>query len=437
MKGMHSGATLLWPMVFSALLAVVFFLFADQFSEIFLKTHLYGPFIRVMALGIVSSKWLELTSQLCNITDQFEVLSVTRVANVVGTQLAALPLYFVFGMHGYLFAQVVFSILTGLILFYCMREYLFIKSGVGSLRKLLPYSMPFYGDQIVRYFAGQGDQLIVNITLMPQQIATYFVARRFMDYLNLLVDELLNPLVPKIAAIRDDPPKILSAFMQSFRYVVFVLTPCVVGVAVLSYPLLNLYGGGKYLSGMATLSLLAFASLAYAGRSLFGVFAYLIGQPADRFKQGVVNAVLTLTLGVILVRVGNITGLALARLLALGGTAIFCWWQLRRLVGGRISIDKAAIREVAWPAFVMGAIIVTLQILYYRLELVPLYAFLGGSVFLLLFLRNINAQDYGLLVSLVPGRYKPWLASMMHSDGRMRLWLLGTHIKNSGEDLKR
>ncbi len=407
------------PLLLSLVAAGIVAFFSKQISQLFFKTPDLSALIKIMAVGIVVGKVWENLSHMLSVVEKFGKLSIAKVVSNIPARMLALFLYFFFGMKGYISALILGQGMAALLMVYYLRDFIFSRSGQYSLKELISYSSPYYGGDLLRFSYRQADQLIIGVFLMPEQLATYFVARRFFGYLVLYTDALLRPIVPKISALKAKGSQAIEkAFNRTSRYLSFSLIPASFLVASLAYPLLHIYGGNKYLSAAPILSILSLTAIAYGIYSAYGMNVYIMGRPIKRFEQEGVAGVLNVGLGLSLVVPLSILGPAIGGALSLSGAALFSRHLLKKLINARF--DVAALKQTLLASGVMSGLILICQLLYYDLRLVPCYALGGVLLYLFLFSRNLVRGDLDLISGYLPQRLLP-LVKVIHFFGGQKL----------------
>jgi len=409
------------PSLLSLVIVVIIFFTSTKISQVFFKSPDFGPLIKVIALGTMIYKLYESLSHTLRAVQKFGKLSIATVINNIGGRLIALPLYLVLGIKGYIAGLILVQGLVVLYMVYHLKEYLFSNSGLYPIKELIRYSLPYYGDGFVRFGAMQADQLIIGVFLRPELLATYYVARRFFDYLHLYIDALLGPIAPKIAELKAQGKEIVQkAFTKTSRYLSFCLIPVSLLIASISYPLLRVYGGDKYISATPILALLSLAAIAYGLYSLYAINVYILGKPVERFKQESVSSLINVVLCLGLVIPLNIFGLAIARLFSLSGASLFSRHLLKKL--SRTKFDILALKQTLVGSLSMVVVIVTSQLFYYNIFIVPVYVLAGIIVYLFFFCRILKRDDIDLIRGFLPARLSP-LVKLVYFFGGKKLKL--------------
>ena len=408
------------PFILSLIVAVGAFSISPWISKIFFKTPDYDVLVKIMILGIVTYKLQETLGHIFKVVQRFGKMAIAKVVNDVAGRILALILFFTFGIKGYIFGLIIGQGIVILLSIYYLRDYIFFKSGVHPIGRLVRYSLPYYGDGFVRFGTMQADQLIIGVFFKPELLATYYVARRFFDYLHLYVDALLGPIAPKMAELKAQGKEIIQrAFTKTSRYLSFSLIPVSLLIASISYPLLRVYGGDKYISATPILSLLSIAAIAYGLYSIYAINVYILGKPVERFKQESVSSILNVVLGLGLVIPLNIFGLAIARLFSLSGASLFSRHLLKKL--SKVKFDILALKQTLIASLLMVTVIIIAQLLYYNIFVIPVYVLAGTTVYLFFFCKGLKREDIDLIIKFLPVRLSPLLIRAVYFFGGTKL----------------
>lgn len=396
-------ASIIIPVLLSLSLAFVVFILSDYISRVFFKTSEYTSLIKIMSVGVVTFRLNASLILALNATDRFGILSVIRIINDIIPRLIALSLYFVFEIKGYISGLILGHVLSSILVLYFIRDFIFYKSKLElqALKRMIFYSLPYYIEGFMRFGSMQADKFIVGVFLTPEILATYHVAKTFLDYLIQFVDTLLGPIVPKIAQIKTQGFKTVEkAFTMTSRYLSFALIPASFLIASLSYPLLQIFGGGKYISGVPVLAILALSAIAYGLYSVYGINVYMLGKPIFKLKQESVSGILNVIFIMVLVFPLNIIGCAFAKFFSVFFSMLFSKHLLKKMISVRF--DSFALKQSFFASMIMAGIILLGQIIYYNLFIVPFYVLIGGIVYLILVYRNLDKGDINLFRDFLP-----------------------------------
>lgn len=405
------------------LLAVIIILgicsFSRQISLIFFKTPEYSNLITIISTNVVIYKLFEDGEQLLTALQEFGKYSLIRILQGTLVRIVALIGYFIGGIKIYIGIILVSQFALFCLIIFLSRDLLRIKSGFYPIRKLIIYSLPFYGNAYSNFAAQQGDQFIIGVFLRPEFLAAYYVARRFFDYLSMIIDAILRPIGVKIAELKAyGVEKVENAIYKASRYLFFVVVPTACFVAVSSYTLLGIYGGKKYLNAFPVLIILSLAIIPAAIYSLTVSGVKVIGEPKETLKADVVRGAINFCLGLLFIALFGIIGIAMARFLSFFGACFFAYYLLRKL--SKAELNWQVLRNILLSSLIACILVVLLQILYYNIFIFPLYLLFGLGIFILLFRHNLTDEDIKLIQSLLPRKYQSVNLKLIMGKGRVR-----------------
>jgi O-antigen/teichoic acid export membrane protein len=365
------------------LLAAVLFWQADAVAALLFKDVSAAPIIQLICLGIAGYRLRTTLLLLLQAWQRFGLLGALRVSNNL-VRLLSLGGYWLAGIEGLLATVVLGQWLLALVALVMLRDVLFCEATLVAPLQLARYSAPYYLNGFVRFGTMQADQLLVGVALLPEQLAAYYVVRQLFDFLVMYVDTLIGSFLPRLSELRaNSRDRVIQAFRWTSRFLAVAVIPLCCIVASLSYPLLQVYGGAKYLSAYMSLATLALAALFYTSYSYYGAHVYALGRPIEHLGQESVGSLLNVGLGLLMMTGLGIQGFALARLLSLLGATLFSAHLLRRTYPVRL--DRQALGRVLWAVLGSCVVIIGGQLLFYRLWLSSVYGLLGGVVLVQLY----------------------------------------------------
>lgn len=391
--------------VFSSIFSLMTFIFSDKISLIFLKTYDYASIIKIMSLGFFFASLFNFLGLIMRAVQKFGKISLTSIIMNISQRVLSILLFFAIGLKGYIIGFA-WGYFIGVILYvFYLKDWLVVRTVLYPYRKLVTFSFPYYCSNFVRYALMHVDQFIIGVLLEPTYLATYFVARKFMGYLNTIIDALMGPIVPKISELKKEGSnRIKRVFKKTSRYTSFIFIPLCFGVASLSYPLLHLYGGAKYTDAWLILSILSLSMVAYAIFSLFNIHVYILGKPIERLKIAALGGSLNILLGVILIYPFKTIGMAVAKFFVFSTTVIYAMFILKKLID--FKFDKDAMKQALFASSIMSLLIIIPQLVYYNLLIIPLYIAVGILGFMFAFCPKLERDDIKLIDDFLPNKLK-------------------------------
>jgi len=391
----------------------------------------------------------------------FYLLAVTSVLNLLYTQLAA----FVQGSQRILQLAIIISIYTvlqnvvgicllsigwglwgiavgwvaGLLpsvllgLFYT-GKFVGVSKNFHPMRPLIKFSFPLYLSHILSFFVGWVDQILIlfllsamyGLTEAQRVLGLYYIAVRASAVPNLVASSLVTTLFPKLSELYAQGGNISlrNAFRAITRYASLIGFPVIIGLATLSYPIMNLFAPALKEAAWP-LTILCLAALP----SALGVAVGPILLSQERIKAASLISVFTVISEaavsfVLLIPLG-MSGAALSRVVASILSFVLGVFVLRKSMG--IGFDKEALwkssvssilmvlgvvsLDFARLYFLFGAIHVD-QIFNFPLRLLPIYVFVGALVYFTssMAFKAIKKHDVDLLRDYLPKGFK-WIAT--------------------------
>jgi len=390
----------------AVLTTLALWLGAPALSRLFLKSVDRAGDIRLAAVAALCFGLYEASQLLLSSLQRFGRLSSYNVAAALIQRTLSLGLFFAFGLGGYLAGFAVGSLAgaaLGLRTILPSMRAAPDADAAGSIR----YALPFYADGYLRYFYMHADQALVGVFLDPAALSTYFIAKRFVQYGQVLVSSLVDPLGAKVAELRQaDPGAVGRAFDRSLRWIVLAFVPLSVLLSCSSPFLLWLIGGERYLGGVVPLAIMFLSLPLFAVFSHLAMFVYILGEPRDRFVNNLASVASQGAAMVALTPMLALPGFALARVIGFGAASLFARRRAGRyLPPGRSGAGARTAPVALVPSALMAAAIVGPHLIAGNVLLIPLYAVPAAVICLAGYrMLVLTPEDGEALAAMVPGR---------------------------------
>lgn len=268
--------------------------------------------VRLSAVAALCFGLYEASQLLLNGLQRYERLASNYVVTALAQRALSLALFFLMGFPGYL-AGFALGSLVGVA--YAAPAIAGVmrarpETPPGWAASQIRYCMPFYADGYLRYLYMQADQVIVGVALNPTALAIYFIAKRCLQYSQLFVQSLLDPIGTRAAAMRETQPESIARFFARSRHMFLcLLIPVSIFLAAGSPLLLAIIGGERYAAAEIPLALLFLTMIPFALFSHLALFVFVLGRPRDRLATN-----LTATVGQLAPMLGLIPWLGLPAL---------------------------------------------------------------------------------------------------------------------------
>jgi len=291
-----------------------------------------------------------------------------------------------------------------------------------SLKKLFDFSWPVQVETVISTLADWSDQiLLLAATSDLVMLGTYFICVRGAASLSIIWLAFSATVMPTLSGLYGESGKsrLTGALKVALRYLLLLLFPAALGLAVLSRTAMVLLGGSSYEVGALSLSILALGSVLQAVAYVFMSALNAIAETRAFVKIGLANMVTDIFLVLLLAPRLGILGASIARVGMWVVYFILMLNTLKRHI--RIEFDWVAIWKSGLSSIIMAASVWLLDNL--SIGLVPntvlrigIDLCSGVLVYgiLLLLLRTLEPEDFSLLRSLLPQRLHGVLSFLEH-----------------------
>lgn len=244
-------------LVLGGTLSALLYLTAPLVAVAFHRTEL-TTFLRFMAfmvfgsaLGLPNSLWIQ--------KFRFGRAKLAGFADLVVGTVATLVLHYQVGMG-------IWSLLWGRMAGFA-ANYLTVWLVAAyrpwpvfdraASKALLRFGWPIVVGSLANYLMHQGDSVLVRYFNGDVSLAYYQLAYAFPYYLMEATDVLLAALLPTFSRLRDSRDRLVSAFVQSNKYITIAIVPCGVALAALAGPLVRVVFGAKWIPAIGPMTVLA------------------------------------------------------------------------------------------------------------------------------------------------------------------------------------
>jgi O-antigen/teichoic acid export membrane protein len=203
----------------------------------------------------------------------------------------------------------------------------------SALRELMPFGGNLLGSNIVLYWGGNFDKLVIGRLLGSSALGIYNLADRLMRLaLTNVTDITSSVMFPAFSAMQDKVDSVKQAYLRSTRLIALVTFPMMIILSVLAEPAILFLYGNKWREAVEIVQVLSFSGLAQSVYFTGGWIFLSQGRPDILFRWGIYTT-LVRVLGVLIGAHWGIIGVAWAY--ALGSYIFICyptWSSAVRLV---------------------------------------------------------------------------------------------------------
>ncbi len=276
----------------------------------------------------------------------------------------------------------------------------FVMPKFHRLSEFLRYGVPLTPNTLIYWITNSSDRYLIGIFLGLDAVGIYSAAYYIGSLLQLFVTPLQFILFPELSKLYDENKieTIKTILSHSTQYFLLVAIPAVVGLSVLSKPILEIFTTPEFASGSIVIPFIALSGL-------FGGIFQIIINITHLFKNTRINllihimaAATNLALNVLLIPFIGILGAAIATLIS---------YILMVIIGTSVSFKDLSFDLSFEPIIksIIAAAIMAIAISFFLpqniLSLIIAICF-GTSIYFLLMIlmRAVGKREFELIIRL-------------------------------------
>ena len=233
-----------------------------------------------------------------------------------------------------------------------------LEFDTGVVRRGVRFSAGYWGNTLASYVSKNADYWLVGRTAGSGPLGLYYVAfvlpNVVRQRMTVVAQDVLFPLLTRVQGDRE---RLANAYVRTAQLVTFVAYPTLLGIAVLSNRVVNLFFGSNWQGAVVPMRVLAVAAAVEVLTPLGTVVFLARGEPARNLAvNGVRLAVLAIGLGVA-AAVGGLTAVAAAVLASSLAAAAYGQIQVTRRLGIPVLRVAGAVLPMAGGAVAMVVVV--------------------------------------------------------------------------------
>ena len=377
---------------------------SEYTAMLFFKDVRYSDIIRIMSAGLAFGSLNVSFELLGQALKAFKEIAGIKFANALSYCILSTVFYIAFGYKGWVVGFALSRIVGVGLYFRLFRRWLLNPFNGYEWLRMAKASLPFYLRGYMRFGLVQLDQLVIGIFMSPATLSAYYIARSLTGYVDVFIEATGKPLLVKTAELKIlGSNAVAEGLRKMSRYHSFTFVPICFGVAAFGRPILEIFGGAKYLNAYPLLIIFCLTTLVRAVWSevyVRGVF--IVGQPRDTLLVDVVGCLTNTVSLIMLIKLLGALGVAMSVLFSTVSVLIAAFVILNGTVN--FSFDKGGVLRSILATAAPLLLAISMQIIHYDLVLMPVYACVSFLLYLLIMIRLFEDQDIMLLESVLTGR---------------------------------
>ena len=313
------------------------------------------------------------------------------------------------GATGVIIGYIVGLIITLIIALNFLRGKLPKTTKNMPLKPLISYSFPIFLTSITTLVLQWADIIIITSLTSDLSITgVYFIVVSSVKVLSMLYAPMMTTIFPALSTHhgRKKPKNISKILKITSRYIIYILLPSCIGLAIIAPTALTFFYDPSYATGSTPLAILSIMTIIVAISALFTTTFQAIGKTGQILRIRIVAAISLILMLLSFVPLLETTGAALAHLITQTMILTLEIYILKKEI--KIRLDKEALWKstVSTTAFIpfllaiqliLSTKLSTIQTL--ALELLTAAAIYAFSLYAL---KALKRQDFKLLRQAFP-----------------------------------
>ncbi len=386
--------------ILSSQLLSQFFLNNVEYTIILVLNFTYAFLSNLIALYRSTLQALYLFGKMATITITYIVIS-----RAIAITLALFNL----GIAGVIIGYIIGVIIALMVAINFLRGKLPKTTKNMPLKPLLSYSLPLFLTSITNLIMQWADIVIItSLTGDLSLTGVYSITVSSVGALTILYIPIMTTIFPALSVHHglQKPESLTSILKTTSRYLIYILFPSCIGLAIIAPTALTFFYGPSYAAGAAPLAILSITTLIIALISLLTTTLTAIGKTGQILKINIIAATASILALIALVPLLQTTGAAIARLTTNAIAITLTIYILKKDIKIRLDKEalwKSAVSTAATAPFLL-AIEFTLSTKLSTIPTIALEILTAAAIYALSLysLKALKKQDFQLLKQAFP-----------------------------------
>jgi len=387
----------------SLLLSIIFFVSADQFTELFLKGTDAAATIRLFAFLVFLTTLDQIILEYFAAFRHIFTYSIFTVIQVI-SELSLIIVLILNGMgiNGAIISLLFIRTLIFLCGFlYVKRQLIFVKPDFGVLKRYLTFSLPLFPYTFCYWFIGIGGRYIIGYFTDAVQVGIYAAAYGLGNLIQLFYMPIVVVLLPTFTFLFENKrmEEIVKLGSNTIKIFLTLAIPVVFGFLVLAEPLLRIVTTNEFAQAYLIIPIVAFGYIFYCLGDIYAQLLMIFKKTGLISLIYTISTLVSLLLTAILVPFIGILGSAFAVLIA------FIVHFIVLLIVGRkyivMKFDYKFIIKCVLSSILMGIILYIIN--PEELISIILSILAGGVLYVacLILTKAYNREQLAFLINLI------------------------------------
>ena len=307
-----------------------------------------APFIAVAGLVIAMGQVSRVSGALLARGLRFKAIYMTDIASIIAYSGTAIVLVVTtnLGPWAIIIGRVVGSFVLMVTRFVVGDWFPRLMFDGASIRDDLRFNLAFITNHLMAYGAKNADYWMLGQTASSAALGSYYVAYVLPSILRQRMTWLTGEILfPVLSRVRDEPDRMRRAYAEVMQFLSFLAFPALLGISLLSEPIVYVFFGPKWLAAVTPLSIVAVAAAIETVTQVASTIFVSQGTPG---RSAIVNTIRLIALSVGLAVAAAVGGLESVALAVLVSTLV-AFVVSQRILIRTIGATWTFLPKVLWP----------------------------------------------------------------------------------------
>jgi O-antigen/teichoic acid export membrane protein len=325
-----------------------------------------APYIAVASLVIAFGQASRVSGSLLLRRLRFKAVYIADIASIVAYSGTAIALAVLtdLGPWVIIIGRVVSAVVATIARLIAGHWYPRLIFDLAAVREDLRFNLAFIANHLVNFGAKNADYWMLGQTTTSSALGSYYVAYVLPNILRQRMTWLTGEILfPVLSRIRADPHRMRKAYAEVMQFLAFVAFPALLGISLLSEPIVQVFFGPQWLAAVEPLSIIGVAAAIETVTQVATTVFLSQGKPG---RSVVVNGIRLLALA---------AGLAIAA--SVGGLEAVAWAVLastmmaavvaQHMLNTSIQAVRTLLPSTLWPVLLPTVLMLVVVTIFEKL----------------------------------------------------------------------
>lgn len=286
----HLSSAFWLNIVVGIILTLIFIALAPLIAGFYNKPEL-KPILIVLSFNFVLSSFTVIQQTILTKDMDFRALAVRDVTAVIISGIVGI--YLAYNGHGVwslVYQLLTFTFVNGFLLWILSKWRPKFIFSITAIKDIFHFSANMTGFNILGYFSGNIDYLLIGRFLGSESLGYYTLAYKLMMVpLRNVTAVISKVMFPVFSQIQNDLEKVCKTYLKMIKAIAFITVPAMFGLFVIAPEFINIIYGPKWSPVIGLVKIFCFCGIAQSIGGTVVNIRLSQGKAGLQFKIGMLN----------------------------------------------------------------------------------------------------------------------------------------------------